>query len=153
MSSRFRKLASAWFATPVAVAAIMFAASAPASAQTAPTAQYCSKQIPGDIAWKNFTQSFSCVTIEAQTFVTTVWACVPSPTCTPGVPTYLVRARRTTVPNIMLARAAVINAIGPPTCVLQPTSTAWTPWTVCARGAAPPQRLRLDGIWGSSVFP
>lgn len=151
MNKKTGRITQAFMVASVLLAGTML--SAPASAQTSPVSQYCSKQLPGDAGtWKNVAQTFSCVTVETQTIVTSVWACVPSPACTPGL-AFLTRSRRTHVPNILLARSAGIPAIGLPTCVLTPTTTEWTPWTLCSRGS-PPARLRLDGIWGGfSPFP
>jgi hypothetical protein len=121
----------------------------PARAQAIPQPSQCGLALTTPQAWDTSSwgvRSFSCVTVEVQTRAYLSWPCPPGPHCTP-YPVFQMRARRTNWPNIVLARA---QANPGPTCVAQPTTTAWTAWLNCSSGPGlrtPPSELALIGVY------
>ena len=129
------------------VMASLLSVSEPVQAQAPPTPIQCNLPLTTPQAWdtQNWsTRSFTCDTVEVQTRAHLVWPCIPGPSCIPWV-YFESRARRTTIPNIVLARA---QAIPGPVCVHQPATTAWTAWASCNIGAAhgAPTGLNLIGV-------
>lgn len=146
MNRKFHK-ASGLAAMSAALMASLLTASQPAQAQQVPPVPIqCTLNLSTPQAWDTqtwLTRTHTCDTVEAQTRARLIWPCIPSATCIPWVQ-FESRARRRNVANILLARA---QANPGPSCVHQPTSTAWTAWAVCNRGVGhtPPSALGLNG--------
>jgi hypothetical protein len=147
MNRKFRVTALGLVATMAVVAATFL--NAPARAQAPPTPHQCALSKTTPEAWDTSTyknRTFSCTTVEVETRAFLHYPCVPGPGCIPW-PVFEIRARRINVPGFIMARA---QAIPGPTCVIEPTSTAWTTWRSCMRGSSgsiPPTNLNLFGAW------
>jgi hypothetical protein len=148
MNRKFRTTALGAAAAFAMLMSVLLTTSQPAQAQV-PTPRQCGLVLTTPAAWDTSTwlvRSFSCVTVQVETRAYLHWPCVPGPHCTPW-PVFQMRARRTSWPSIVLARA---QANPGPTCVAQPTSTAWTSWQTCSRGPSfsiPPSELSLIGVY------
>jgi len=149
MNRKFRVRALSVVAASMLFGATTFTAPTPARAQAPPppTPHQCALSKTTPEAWDTSTyktRPFSCVTVEVETRALLSSSCAPGTSCWP---IFQIRARRINVPGFIMARA---QATPGPTCVLEPTSTAWTAWATCNRGASgsiAPSNLNLFGAW------